>query len=113
VQPGDLDATLGALYDFYEKVGDTIIRWLADEPRLAALRDHLNTGRGHLRIWIGESFAPTLAPLAEPVRKQLLDALIVALDVYTWKLLRRDFGLSRKASQAVARRIVVGLAAAA
>jgi len=109
VRAGDLDATLDTLYRFYEKFGDMVIRWLADEPRVPAMRDHLNAGRRNLRAWVGESFAPTLARLEAGARKQTLDALIVALDVYTWKLTRRDFGLSRKAAEAVARRIVAGL----
>jgi len=109
VRPGDVDATLDSLYDFYEMFGDMVIRWLADEPRIPAMRDHLNEGRRNLRAWVGESFAPTLDRLAGGARKQMLDALIVALDVYTWKLARRDFGLSRKAAQAVARRIVAAL----
>jgi AcrR family transcriptional regulator len=109
VSPGDCDTTLGTLYDFYERIGDTVIRWLADEPRVVVLREHLNVGRRHLRAWVAASFAPTLARLRGTQRKRRIHALIVALDVYTWKILRRDLGLSRKAAQAVARRIIVGL----
>jgi AcrR family transcriptional regulator len=109
VRAGEVDATLDSLYDFYEMFGDMVIRWLADEPRVAAMRDHLNAGRRNLRAWVGESFAPTLDRLEGGARKQMHNALIVALDVYTWKLLRRDFGLSRKAAGAVARRIVAAL----
>jgi AcrR family transcriptional regulator len=109
VRSGDVDATLDSLYDFYEMFGDMVIRWLADEPRVPALRDHLDEGRRNLRAWVGQSFAPTLDRLDGGERNQALDALIVALDVYTWKLTRRDFGLSRKAAQGVARRIVAAL----
>lgn len=109
VRPGDIDATLDRLYDFYENLGDMVIRWLADEPRIPALRDHLKAGRRNLRDWVEAAFAPTLDNLRGAARKQMLDALIVALDVYTWKLTRRDFGLSRNAAKAVARRIVEGL----
>lgn len=109
VRPGDVDTALDQLYDFYESLGDTVIRWLADEPRVPALRDHLKSGRRNLRSWVEASFAPTLDRLEGAERKQLLDALIVALDVYAWKLTRRDFALTRKAAQAVARRIVVAL----
>ncbi len=109
VVPGDIDASVSGAYDFYEKVGDAVIRWLADEPRLPVMREHLNIVRRHLRAWVGESFAPALARLEGGARKQMHDALIVAFDVYAWKLLRRDFGLSRKAAEAVVRRIVVAL----
>lgn len=109
VVPGDIDAMLGGTYDFYDKIGDTVIRWLADEPRLPAMREHLSLGRRHLRAWVAAAFAPALARLDGAARRQLHDALIVVFDVYTWKLLRRDFGLSRKAAEAVARRMVVAL----
>ncbi len=109
VVPGDIEASVSGTYDFYERVGDTVIRWLADEPRFPAMREHLNIGRRHLRAWVGESFAPTLHRLEGEARQQMHDALVVAFDVYTWKLLRRDFGLDREAARAVVRRIVVAL----
>jgi AcrR family transcriptional regulator len=109
ITPGDLDALVSGTYGFYEKVGDTVIRWLADEPRISAMHEHLNIGRQHLRAWVAEAFAPALSQLQDRARKELHDALIVAFDVYTWKLLRRDFGLSRRAAQATTLRIVCGL----
>lgn len=109
VIPGDVDALVGSTYDFYEKVGDTVVRWLADELRLPAMREHLNVGRRHLRAWVGEAFAAALGKVDGKARRELHDALTVAFDVYSWKLLRRDFGLSRRAAQSVTRRIVVGL----
>jgi hypothetical protein len=86
-----------------------VIRWLADEPRISAMREHLKIGRQHLRAWVREAFAPTLNRLRGEAREQVHDALIVAFDVYTWKLLRRDFGLSRRAAHARIRRLVLGL----
>jgi AcrR family transcriptional regulator len=109
ITPGDLDALISGTYDFYEKIGDTVIRWLADEPRIPAMHEHLNIGRQHLRAWVAAAFAPTLKTLEGEQRKEVHDALIVAFDVYTWKLLRRDFGLSRRASEARINRIVTGI----
>ena len=109
ITPGNLDALISGTYDFYEKIGDTVIRWLADEPRIPAMHEHLNIGRQHLRAWVAAAFAPTLQRLDGDRRKEVHDALIVAFDVYTWKLLRRDFGLSRRAAQARTKRIVVGI----
>jgi hypothetical protein len=37
------------------------------------------------------------------------DFRVVALDVYVWKLLRRDFALSRAASEAAVRKIIAGV----
>jgi AcrR family transcriptional regulator len=109
ITPGNTDALVSGTYDFYEKVGDTVIRWLADEPRISAMHEHLNIGRRHLRAWVAEAFAPKLSQLRGNARKELHDALIVAFDVYTWKLLRRDFGLSRRVAEATTLRIVRGL----
>jgi len=106
---GDLDALVGGTYEFYEKVGDTVIRWLPDKPRSAAMHARLEVGRRHLRSWVGRAFAAALNPLQDRARRELHDALIVAFDVYTWKLLRRDFGLSRAAAQARTKRLVMGL----
>jgi AcrR family transcriptional regulator len=106
---GDIDALVSGKYDFYEKIGDTVIRWLADETRIPAMREHLKDGRQHLRAWVADAFALELKHLQGSARKELHDALIVAFDVYTWKLLRRDFGLSRQAAQATTLRIVRGL----
>jgi AcrR family transcriptional regulator len=109
IVPGDVDAMLSAVYDFYERIGDTVIRWLADEPRIPAMRERLNIGRQHLRLWVAEAFAPALNRRDAAARAQLHDALIVALDVYSWKLLRRDFGLDREAAQAVTRGTIIAL----
>jgi AcrR family transcriptional regulator len=109
ITPGDVQALVSGTYDFYEKVGDTVIRWLADEPRIVAIHEHLNIGRRHLRAWVAEAFASELNQLRGSGQRELHDALIVAFDVYTWKLLRRDFGLSRRTAQATTLRIVRGL----
>ena len=109
ITPNNIEALMNGTYDFYEKVGDTVIRWLADEPRIAAMHEHLNIGRRHLRAWVAEAFAAELGRQQGNARRELHDALIVAFDVYTWKLLRRDFGLSRRAAQATTLRVVRGL----
>jgi len=105
----DIDALLTVAYDFYEKVGDTVIRWLGDESRLPAMHEHLEIGRKHLRSWVSKAFEERLNVFEGAARKEALDGLIVAFDVYTWKLLRRDFGLSRRAAQASTRRMILGL----
>jgi AcrR family transcriptional regulator len=109
ISPGNLDALISGTYDFYDKIGDTVIRWLADEARIPAMHEHLNIGRQHLRAWVGAAFKPTLGRVTGEARKEVHDALVIAFDIYTWKLLRRDFGLSRRAAQARLKRIVVGI----
>ena len=51
------------------------------------------TGKALHRAWVEEVFAPYLAEADD--RDELADLLVVATDVYTWKLLRRDRGLGR------------------
>jgi AcrR family transcriptional regulator len=108
ITPGNVDALIRGTYDFYEKVGDTVIRWLADEPRIPAMHERLEVGRQHLRAWVAKAFESALGRLRGGERRELHDALIVAFDVYTWKLLRRDFGLSRPAAEARIKRLVLG-----
>jgi len=104
-----IDDLLSGAYDFYERVGDTVVRWLADEPRVPAMHEHLEIGRKHLRSWVSKAFERELSRFEASTRRQVFDALIIAFDVYTWKLLRRDFRLSRRAAQATTKRIVLGL----
>ncbi|HZP75018.1 MAG TPA: helix-turn-helix domain-containing protein [Pseudolabrys sp.] len=109
ITPDNLDALISGTYDFYDKIGDTVVRWLADEPRIPAMHKHLNIGRQHLRAWVAAAFEPTLNRLSREARKEVHDALVIAFDIYTWKLLRRDFGLSRRGAHARLRRIVAGI----
>ena len=102
--PGDLVGTISALFDHYEDMGDFVIRNLADEAVLPELRGWLEQGRRAHRQSMQRQFAPQLA--REEDRGLLLDALVIACDVYTWKLLRRDAGRSRDDAEACVRFIV-------
>jgi hypothetical protein len=55
-------------------------------------------------------FAPQLKGQGGGARTQLLNILIVATDVYVWKLLRRDQGLGRSAAEAIVRRMINNVA---
>jgi AcrR family transcriptional regulator len=111
ITPGDIAALIRGMFDFYEQVGDTVVRWTADGPRLPAMRKHLSIGREHLRSWVGAAFAADLVQRQGADRKRLHDALIVAFDVHTWKLLRRDLGLARAAAEATIAHLVRGILA--
>lgn len=84
---------LRALISHYEVVGDLVIRLLAQEERHPALRPILDLGRRVHRTWVAEWFGRGLKG-AEAERQ--ITRLVVVTDVYTWKLLRRDFGHSEK-----------------
>ena len=66
---------------------------LAQEPHEELLRRVTADGRRMHRAWVEEVFAPYVARAEDPA--ELVDLLVVATDVYTWKLLRRDRGLAR------------------
>jgi AcrR family transcriptional regulator len=90
--PGDLEGALKVLIAHYERIGDIGLAMLADEndPRAARMN---NAGRRLHREWVEEVFADRL-PKHSDERSRLVDVLVVATDVYAWKLLRLDRGLS-------------------
>jgi AcrR family transcriptional regulator len=98
-EPGDVPAAVEVVVDDYETTGVAVVRLLALEERVPSLRPLLARGREGHRRWVTEMFqAPELVP-----------ELVVATDVYTWKLLRRDQGLSRDETVAAMLRIVKAL----
>lgn len=90
-EPGDIVEAVRVLSEDYELVGDMVIRLLALELRYAALAEILKFGRAQHRIWVETTFRPRLSSLQS---KAEVDALVLITDVYSWKLLRRDLGLS-------------------
>jgi AcrR family transcriptional regulator len=87
---GDLDAMVASLFADYEVTGDAVLRLLALETRLPAIKEVTNFGRGEHRAWVATALAQPLAALPPGRRQRALDAAVIATDVYTWKLLRRD-----------------------
>jgi AcrR family transcriptional regulator len=92
--PGELDCVVKNLIKDYEETGDPVIRLLALEPRHPALKEVLDFGRSEHRRWVANGFDQALRNLDVPTRQRALDALVIATDVYTWKLLRRDLARS-------------------
>jgi AcrR family transcriptional regulator len=88
-------AAIKALIAHYEAVGDMVVRFLAQEERHSALRPLLAQGRREHRAWVTERFGSTRGGLNARERERQTTRLIVATDIYTWKLLRRDLGKSR------------------
>ena len=99
--PGDVDAAIDALIEDYEATGDGIMRLLAIEERIPALRPAIDEGRAGHRQWVEDMFG----------RPDLVVELIAATDVYAWKLLRRDQDLSRERTRDSIRRTVDALLA--
>jgi len=104
-------AVARALGEDYEASGDMIIRLLAQEDRHPGLSVLLNYGRHHHREWMAAVFAGPIAACPPAGREALTDRLIVATDVYSWKLLRRDIGRSRRETEAAIAAIMAAILA--
>lgn len=96
---GDVAAAVAIAVEDYERYGDVLIMLLAQEQRHPdLLRSLLDKGRKDHWDWVAEVFVP---------RDRLHAAqLVAATDVYVWKLLRRDLGLSRARTTAAIAQMV-------
>ena len=92
---GDVAGAVRVLVDHYEEMGDRVVRLLAEEERNTGVRDVVQRGRALHRQWCARVFAPALQGRTGVERDRLLAQLVAVCDVYSWKLLRRDAGLSR------------------
>ena len=87
---GDVDAAVRAICHHHEMRGEIALLMLAQEraiPQVGALTEN---GRRMHRQWVVDVFSPLTGN-----DDAMVDLLVVATDVYTWKLLRRDRKLSR------------------
>jgi len=91
---GDVDAAMSALLDHHEQRGDIAILMLAQEKSDAQVGRLTERGRQMHRAWVTQVFAPLVDG-----DERSIDLLVVATDVYTWKLLRHDRGLTRSQTQ--------------
>jgi len=107
--PGDVDGAVAMIFDLYEAVGDLVIRQLGDEQRLPGMKADMDIGRAKHADWVRTSFAPQLERHDAAQRAPIFSALMVATDVYVWKLLRRDQGLDRGDAEAVVRQLINGV----
>src|SRR5262249_6461493 len=106
--PGDIEDALNRVLVLYEKLGDSAIRNLAQEPLHPDLKPLIEMGRTEHRSITAETFAKWLDPLDAAGKRRLLDALVIATDVYTWKLLRRDMQRSLSETRAVMLGLIQG-----
>lgn len=91
---GDVPTAIRVLVDHYEKHGDFALLMLAQEDFYDHVRQMSDAGKQTHRTWVADVFDPLL-PHGAGNHDEALDLLVIATDVYTWKLMRRDRGLSR------------------
>ncbi len=96
-QVGDVAGAVANLVGDYERWGDEVLHFLAQEDRIPAIREVTDRGRAYHHAWVRRVFAPQLRRLAPEQRERRITQLIAATDLYTWKILRRDLGLGRAA----------------
>jgi AcrR family transcriptional regulator len=96
---GDVPGAVHMLVSSYETTGERMLVVLAEEHRIPSTAVILDRGRALHREWCARVFAPALTGLTDTDRKRRLAQLVAVCDVYTWKLLRRDAGLSRRQTE--------------
>jgi AcrR family transcriptional regulator len=106
---GDIEGAVNNLVDHYEEWGDTALRLLAQEERVPAFRPITDAARAFHYEWVERTFAPLLAERTGEERRRLLAELIAICDVYFWKLLHRDLGLSREQTEVAIRETILAL----
>jgi AcrR family transcriptional regulator len=105
---GDVADIVRVLYDNYDDQAAVGLRIIAQEDRISAVHDYIELGRQWQRRWVAHVFEPSLAAASPRARADLHEALIVACDILTWRLLRVEIGHPT----ADARRIVGGMISA-
>jgi AcrR family transcriptional regulator len=92
---GDAPGAVRNLVEHYEAEGDVVLRLLAQEERVDAFAAVTAYGRHLHHDWVRRVFSPALEGLPRAERELRHAQLVALCDVYTWKLLRRDQGLSK------------------
>jgi AcrR family transcriptional regulator len=105
---GDLRAAVTNLCADYEATADIVLRLLAQQPRYPALTTFVDYGRREHRAWVEDVAQPWLERLSPQGRTAALDALTAAMDVYVWKLARRDWGRGPEETRDLILRLATG-----
>ena len=108
-RPHDARSAVAALMDQFERSGDGNVRLAVLDERIPAVKAALDEGRAFHQEFLAGVFAGRL-PRGAAERRRALAALHAATDVYAWKLLRRDLGLGRRATQQVMTEMVEAIA---
>lgn len=95
VPPGaGVEQIIEVLVDHYERFGNRVLRLLGQEDSQPTLRALTDAGRAYHLEWCEQAFAPALKGLRGARRERLIFQFVALTDIYVWKILRRDRGLS-------------------
>ncbi|HYF27911.1 MAG TPA: TetR/AcrR family transcriptional regulator [Baekduia sp.] len=109
VAAGDVEHALEVLVADYEDNGDATVRNLAVEEKVPEVGPMIDLGRRGHEAWCEHCFAGALDGLRGAERRRRLAQLVAVTDVYTWKILRRDKGLSQAQVRTAMRELVLAL----
>lgn len=101
---GDVESAVRVLVDHYERRGNSTLLMLAQESSHPQIAEITRFGRVAHREWVEQVFAPYIS--GDP---ELVNLLVVATDLYTWKLLRQDRRLSRARTEQHVTRLIRAL----
>jgi AcrR family transcriptional regulator len=106
VPAGDVAEAVKLLVATYEDWGDEVLHLLSQERGLAGVTNTVEAGRRYHAAWVERAFAPLLRELPPAVRRRRIGQLVGVTDIYYWKVLRRDVGLSRAEVEASLRELI-------
>lgn len=106
VPVGDVKKIVDDLVDHYEKYGNRVLRILTQEDREPNLKQIADIGRVFHSQWCEEAFAPGLKGLRGAKRERRLAQFVTCTDIYVWKILRRDRGLSLTETKLAMRELI-------
>ena len=106
VPAGDIPEAVRLLVGTYEDWGDEVLHLLSQERGLPGVTNRVEAGRRYHATWVERAFSPLLAKLPPAIRRRRLGELQAVTDIYSWKVLRRDVGLSRAEVEASLRELI-------
>jgi AcrR family transcriptional regulator len=106
VPVGDLEQVVDELVDHYEQHGNRVLRMLSQEDREPVLKQLADLGRAYHLEWCKQAFGSALRGLPRTERERRVAQFVAGTDIYTWKLLRRDRGLSRRQTKLAMRELL-------
>lgn len=107
--PDDPQALLRFLVDLYEDWGERMIRLMAQEGRIPAVRAFTQQNRMVQRLWIERYFRDTLEGLSDADRNRRIVSLMAITGGHTWYVLRRTHQLSPEETTLALREMIDGI----
>ncbi len=92
---GDVAGAVANVVGQYERWGTNRLRLLEQEDRIPLIAEWVKGGREWHWGWVERVWGPQLKGHRGAERRRRHAALVVLTDVYTWRILRLDLGLSR------------------